>query len=97
MSTLRMGNVFRDGGMSGKNCDSSRPCSLIRCCNPRFDAGWERVMPVPMNATVRAPASNAAAWAAVSMPSARPATTGRLALQARLFTAGLGAFYSGRS
>ncbi len=76
MIRFRRGNVPRDGTVSGANSlTTAPPPSTMRRARPRWAAGYSRSCPPPITATVGASAPMAAAWAAPSIPIARPETT----------------------
>ena len=76
MIRLRRGNVPRFGAVSGGNSlITAPPWATIARASPRCEAGYSRRCPPPMTATVVPPARSVAAWAAASIPSARPETT----------------------
>ena len=76
ISRLRRGNVPRDGLVSGANSlTTAPPVRTIARARARCAAGYRRSWPPPITATVGRPARTAAAWAAPSIPSARPDTT----------------------
>ena len=76
MIRFRRGNVPRFGAVSGGNSlITAPPWATIARASPRCEAGYSRRCPPPMTATVVPPARSVAAWAAASIPSARPETT----------------------
>ena len=79
MIRLRRGNVPRDGAVSGANSLITAPPLRRRSPAPARGGrpGTAARGPPPMTATVVPPARSAAAWAAASIPSARPETDRR--------------------
>ena len=76
MIRLRRGKVPRFGAVSGGNSlITAPPWATIARASPRWAAGYSRRCPPPITATVVPPARSVAAWAAASIPSARPETT----------------------
>ena len=76
MSRLRCGNVPFEGSTIGAYSETTPPPpSTIASASRSWARGNSRPWPPPMNAMVGLRSATAAAWAAPSIPTARPETT----------------------
>ena len=79
MIRLRAGKHQRCAVNPGGISDTTAPAAISRACSPRIRAGYAVSAPPASTATGAAAAgraSSAPAWAAESIPSAMPDTTG---------------------